>query len=339
MARSGDFVAPILAAIFGSGETVEGEVAAGLVVPFQNPHFEIERRKTFLREVGEGVDVAEGFGDFLVVDVDKVAVEPEIGEFFAESGLGLGDFVGMVDWDVVDAAGVDVDGFTELGVDDGGTFEVPTWVAWAAEKIPAHGVVFAVFDEFPNCKVRGVFLFGAEINAGAGFETFKVEVGEVGIGREFRGVEIDAVGGFVGETFFDEGFDESFVSFDIVRGAGKDIWFEEMESVKIFEKGGNIELGDFPDGFSFFLCAFFEFVFAFVAVRNEMANVGEVQDSFCFETVESQDTEKKIPINIGSEVADVGEAVDCGSASVDFYLVFAEGAESFEGFFCGVIEF
>lgn len=56
-------------------------------------------------------------------------MEPVVSQFLAEGAESLGDFVGVVDGDVVDAAGVEVDGFAELGVDDGGTFEVPARVA------------------------------------------------------------------------------------------------------------------------------------------------------------------------------------------------------------------
>ena len=91
-----------------------------------------------------------------------------MGKFFRESAGSLGDFVCVVDGDVVDSASVDVDWLAELFVDDGGTFEMPTWVAWTTEEIPAHGVGFAGFDEFPDSKVGTISFFRRKINTRAG---------------------------------------------------------------------------------------------------------------------------------------------------------------------------
>ncbi len=41
-------------------------------------------------------------------------------------------------------------------MDDGGAFDVPAGVAGAAPIVPAHGVVFAWADEFPEGEVAGV---------------------------------------------------------------------------------------------------------------------------------------------------------------------------------------
>ncbi len=52
--------------------------------------------------------------DLLIFSPSTVTklLEPEFGEGFIEGGFGLGDFVGVVDGDVVYATGMDVYGFT-----------------------------------------------------------------------------------------------------------------------------------------------------------------------------------------------------------------------------------
>ena len=82
---------------------------------------------------------------------------------------GLSDFVGMMNRNMVDAAGMNIDWLAEFFVDDCRTFEMPAGVAGTAEKIPAHGVVLARFDELPNSEVGRIAFFGAIVDAGAGF--------------------------------------------------------------------------------------------------------------------------------------------------------------------------
>ena len=136
-------------------------------------------------------------------------MKPEMSERFFKGAEGLGDFVGVVDGDVVDAAGVNVDRFAEEGVNNCGTFEVPTWVAWATEEIPAHGVGFAGFDELPDGKVGGVFFGGGKLDTGTGLEVFKVEASKIWVCRETRSVKIETVFGFVSVAVSDKGLDES----------------------------------------------------------------------------------------------------------------------------------
>ena len=137
-------------------------------------------------------------------------MKPEIGKLFFEGAVSLGDFVSVVDGNMVDATGMNVDWFAEEGVDDGGTFKMPAGIAGATEKIPTHGVVFAFANKFPDCKVGRVFLFAGEFDASAGFQIFEVEMGEVGIPREFRRVKVNSVGSLVSVAVFDEFFDEGF---------------------------------------------------------------------------------------------------------------------------------
>ena len=87
-----------------------------------------------------------------------------------EGGLALGDFVGVVDGNVVDAASVDVDGLAKFGVDNARTFDGPAGVARLIEIVPVHVMLFSRFDKFPEGEIGGSTFFGVELDAGAGFE-------------------------------------------------------------------------------------------------------------------------------------------------------------------------
>lgn len=334
----GDLVAPVEAALLSGGEVGEGEVAFGLIMALENPEFEIERRKTMRGEVGEGVGVAEGFGDFGAVDGEEVAMQPKAGERNAKSGLGLGDFVGVMDGDVVNATSVDIDGLAEGGMDDRGAFEVPAWVAWAAEIVPAHGVMFVRLDEFPESKVGGMALGVAEFDAGTGLEMLEVEMGEVGVMGEFAGIEIDAVRGFVGITEAGEAVDEGLVGRDVIGGASGNVGSDEVKGAKITEKFFDIVIGNLPNGLVGRAGTLFEFVFAIVSVRGKVADIGEIEDAVGGELVGLEDAQKEIPIDVGSEIADVGGAINSGATGVDFDFGGVLGAKSFDSASEGIVE-
>lgn len=76
---AGDLIAPAETTMFGCGEIFEIEIAFGLVVSLKYPELEIHEGISAGGEIFEAIGVAERFGDFLIVDGDEIAVEPEAG--------------------------------------------------------------------------------------------------------------------------------------------------------------------------------------------------------------------------------------------------------------------
>lgn len=82
-----------------------------------------------------------------------------------------------------------------------------------------HGMIFARFDKFPDSKIGNMVFFFGVVNSGASFEILKVEAGEVGVGWELGGVEIDAICSFVGEAALCKSVDKGLGFGDIIGGA------------------------------------------------------------------------------------------------------------------------
>ena len=127
--------------------------------------------EAFFCEVGEGVEVAFGFGHFPAIDEEVGGVEPMLGEVATAGALALGDFVFVVGEDEVFAAGVEVEGVAEVFFDHGGALEVPAGAAISPWGFPE---VFAVFFAvcFPEDEVGNtIFLVfvGGISSGGLGF--------------------------------------------------------------------------------------------------------------------------------------------------------------------------
>ena len=101
----------------------------------------------------------------------------------------------------------------------------------------------------------------------------------------------------------------------------------------------DVIIGDFPNGLILFAGAFFELVFAIVAIRNEVADVGHVHDAVNFVAIGNQSTYEQIPINIRGKITDVWRTVDSWSAGVNLDDSVRNRFEGFEFFAGCIIEF
>ena len=103
----------------GGAQPVEGRGCTAETFPREGELGAVARPEAE-KSVGEGVEslfdegfeaqeIAARLGHLLAVELQKRAVEPKFGQPCVVAGLGLGDFVGVVDRNVILAAAVDVE--------------------------------------------------------------------------------------------------------------------------------------------------------------------------------------------------------------------------------------
>ena len=92
----------------GCIQNLPGKVTFGAVVLTEDGKLKRHRVCAVSSNVGQRDDITQGFAHFAAVDLEVVIMQPNTGELLAGQAFGLGDFVAMVDRDMVDAAGVDV---------------------------------------------------------------------------------------------------------------------------------------------------------------------------------------------------------------------------------------
>lgn len=82
-------------------------------------------------------------------------------------------------------------------------------------------MIFARENEFPEGEIGRITLFGAELYSGASAKMVEVETSEIGVGGEFAGVEIDAVGSLISVAFLGKSVDKGEVGLNIIGGFGE----------------------------------------------------------------------------------------------------------------------
>ena len=107
-------------------KAVPGELGLAAIVGAKEEVAIGERVEAPLPEVGETKRVALGLRDLRFPQVDELVVQPVRHPRPAEVGLALRDLVRVVDWDVVDAAGVHVEAFAEVLHAHHRALEMPT---------------------------------------------------------------------------------------------------------------------------------------------------------------------------------------------------------------------
>ena len=146
-------------------------------------------------EIVEDRHVALRLRHLLAAQLEELVVQPEPHpRVHVEAALGLGDLVAVVDGDVVDAAGVDVEGRAQVLGAHGRALEVPAGEARAPGRIPLLQALAGLrVGELPEREVRRMALAGHVADAGARLLPREVQAREVRVARELRGVEVDAV--------------------------------------------------------------------------------------------------------------------------------------------------
>ena len=102
----------------------------------------IERIESFVNQSLKRQKRTGRFGHFSFVKDQKFAVNPVVDPRFAGSRLRLGDFVGMVNGNVIDTAAVNIEMIPQIFHTHGRTFDVPSRIPFPPGRIPQHGVIF-----------------------------------------------------------------------------------------------------------------------------------------------------------------------------------------------------
>ena len=105
-----------------------------------------------------------------------------------------------------------------------------------------------------------------------------VEPRQVAVAFQARGVEVDAVGGAVGEALALDVGDEGDLLGDVVGGARPDGGRQDAQALQVALEGVGVEGGDVPGAAAGAPAALFHLVLAGVGVRGQVADVGDVDD-------------------------------------------------------------
>ena len=144
---------------------------------------------------------------------------------------------------------------------------------WA---FPLHLPLFGRVREFPECEVLGVAFLIVDGNTCPGLLPGEVEACQLPIFRHFRGVEVDAVRGLVGETAgldLSDGLDHLR---NVVGRAAPDRWFEDFEPLEILLEGRRVELGNLPCRAALLARTLLHLVLAGVGIRRQVPHIRDV---------------------------------------------------------------
>ena len=158
---------------------------------------------------------------------------------------------------------------------------MPAGVADAPRGIPLERLILELRLRKPQDEVVLVALVAVLLNAlaHADREVFLVEVVENIIFLELGGVKIHVAAGKIGVAGVHELGDYLDVLVDAVRRRLDDVRRLDVELGAVGEERAGIEFRDLHDGLVLALCALEHLVLAFVGVRGQVADVGNVHNA------------------------------------------------------------
>ena len=130
-------------------------------------------------------------------------MHPIIDVFFAGGGFALGDFVGVVNGDVVNPAAVDIQRVAQVFHSHSGTFNMPPRETDPPRAVPLHLALFIRRGELPQRKIRRVAFFVAHFHPRAALQAANAGMADKRvIAGKFGSIVINTVTGAVSIAFF-----------------------------------------------------------------------------------------------------------------------------------------
>jgi hypothetical protein len=204
-----------------------------------------------------------------------------------ERVLGLGDLVGVVDRDVVDAASVDVDARSQMLGGHGAALDVPTRKADAPRTLPLQLPAWSVLGrQLPQGKVGRILLAGVVGHAGMGGAGAQARQGAVA--RVARGVEVDAVVREVGEAFLPQRADHLDLLRNVLGRTRPHVRLAHVQQRKILLEQLGPDARHLQRGGAAGRCRQLELVFSAITVVGQVPDVGDVDDVSHLQAFEAQ---------------------------------------------------
>ena len=235
----------------------------------------------------------------------------------AAKRLVLGDFIGVVDFAVINAAGVDVEGETEHFARHDRAFEMPARSALSPWRIPFHLALFTSRRFAPDREVRRISLALNRLDAA--FAIVGVSAGETAIICYGGDVEIETAIEFVA-VLFGDGLGECDHLRHVVGRNGPLRGLADIQRADIGPVRLLVMLGDVPNGLGLRPGHLFHLVLTIIGIIGKMADIGDVDDVGELIAVERKRAPQHIGKDIGTHVPDVGIVINRRPARIDARL-------------------
>ena len=241
----------------------------------------------------------------------------------------LRDLVGMVDFAMIDAAGVDVEMVAQILTAHHRTFEVPAGRAAAPGAVPFHLTMLVGSAEAPDREVSGMTLARDAVDA-ALHRAFVARAGETAVVGDGTRVEVQAIGQTVAMLVGDR-FAERDHAGDMVGRQRKAGGVADVEVLQVRLECPRVMVCDGPDILAALLGCGLHLVIARVGVAGQMADVGDVDDMSQAIALPRQGPAERIGEQIGAQIAEVRVMVDRRPARIDAHVGGVGGLEQLRG--------
>ena len=158
-------------------------------------------------------------------------MHPKVGEMRSVARFSLGDFIRVMNRNVIFAAAMNVKESTQVFGGHSGTFDVPSGKTDTPRAVPFHLPFLIGRAKLPQSKVGRVALF-ALINARSGLQAAGIQPSQVPIVGQVGSVKIDPVGCAVGEALCLDAADHFDLLWNVIGSLAPNRRFKNIQTVR-----------------------------------------------------------------------------------------------------------
>jgi len=241
--------------------------------------------------------------------------------------LILRDFVGVVDFAVVDPAGVNVEGEAQHLAAHHRTFKMPTGRTLAPRAVPFHLARLYGRSLAPDREVGGVALALDALDPA--LSVLGHGAGQAPVIGHGGHIEIEPAVELVAMLVRDAS--RKFDHLRDVIGRHRPLrWLADIQRLHVRPIGLLVMFGDVPDRLRLLRRHLFHLVLARVGIVGQVAHVRDVDDVGECIPLPAQRPPQHIGEHIGAHIADMRVVIDRRPAGIDARLTGVDGGEGFE---------
>ena len=267
-------------------------------------------------------ELSAGLTHLSLVVKKELTMAPVVDPGLTCCSLALGNFIGVVHRNCVDATAMDIEMLSQILHAHGRALNVPSWISSTPWRIPHHCLFSELAVGEPEDEILRIALVAVHHDPGSAELILLLLACKLSIVINGVDGEIYISSGSIGVALLLQSLDKGDHILDVVCSLTYHLRSFNVQRLLVSKESISIELGYIPYALSCLTASLSKLVLSIISVSCKVTNIGDVHYMLYTISCFLKSLVKDIFKDECSEVSDMRIVVDCRSATVHTDLSF-----------------